>query len=82
MLQGLEEAPFGTNAILKLFGKWVVPEIEFESVFLRENARRFAKALEGYHTALIYVGESERYSSLTVVMLCTCTWRVYGTIMS
>ena len=62
-----------TWLIMKLFGKLLVPNIPFESAFLRTHAKSFSDALRGTFCKVIYIGGIDGAESLRVVFSeCGC----------
>jgi len=64
----VEAAPTGSKTITKMLGPYIVPSIEFESLFLRTEAQAFARALHGTGTKIIYIGGADSMPAIEAVL--------------
>jgi len=59
----------GTRALATYFGSFLVPQVEYESLFLREHSNRFSEALNGHGgTCVIYVGGADSLDAVEAVL--------------
>lgn len=58
-------APDGSKWIVKFFGPYIVPKIDFEPMFLRDYGQRFLRVLEGTGCKVIYVGGADSFQDIT-----------------
>eukprot|EP00756_Hemistasia_phaeocysticola_P008626 Hpha_TRINITY_DN14678_c0_g8::TRINITY_DN14678_c0_g8_i1::g.48595::m.48595 len=62
----------GSAFILKYFGKWLVPEVEYESLFLRDGALKMMHALRSSPSTaqckVIYVGGADSLLGMEKLM--------------
>ena len=72
-LQQMAEAmPVGSKLITRLLGRLLVPTIPYESLFLRDIAKRFVDALEGTDAKVIYVGGCDSLAAVEEVLAMGC----------
>lgn len=58
--QKMAEGVHGASKwLLKLFGRWIVPKLDFEPMFLRSNTLEFVSALKGSGVGVIYIGGAD-----------------------
>lgn len=72
-LQQMADAmPKGSKTLTRVLGRFLVPTIPFESLFLRDIATAFVKALEGTSGSVIYVGGVDSLSAAQEVLSIGC----------
>jgi 2,4-dienoyl-CoA reductase-like NADH-dependent reductase (Old Yellow Enzyme family) len=64
----VEALPSGSQTLLKYLGTYLVPAIEFESLFLRADAKAFFTALQGTNTKIIYIGGADSMAAIETVL--------------
>jgi 2,4-dienoyl-CoA reductase-like NADH-dependent reductase (Old Yellow Enzyme family) len=64
----VEALPTGANTILKYAGRFLVPSIEFESIFLRKDAQAFITAVNGTGTKIVYIGGADSMANIEAVL--------------
>jgi 2,4-dienoyl-CoA reductase-like NADH-dependent reductase (Old Yellow Enzyme family) len=69
----VEALPKGSKWIAKNLGTIVVPEIEYESLFLNDAAQQFVQALRGTDTQVIYIGGADSLQAIERVLQQGCT---------
>eukprot|EP00939_MAST-03C_sp_MAST-3C-sp1_P002626 g2626.t1 len=54
--------------VMRIFGRWLVPSVPYESLFLRHVAKQFVEALREEETRIIYVGGADSLSAIETVL--------------
>lgn len=68
----VEALPAGSRRIAKLAGRYIVPQIEYESLFLRPMTQHFIQALEGSPAKVIYIGGADSSVAIEAVLADGC----------
>lgn len=74
MADGLKSGAAGAFAsfIMRYFGNWLVPSIEYETLFLRSYARAFVRALSRTNMSVVYVGGADSNIAIDSVLHDGC----------
>jgi 2,4-dienoyl-CoA reductase-like NADH-dependent reductase (Old Yellow Enzyme family) len=70
--QIIEAAPLGSKTIAKYAGPYIVPSIEFESLFLRSEAQLFLSKVQDTGTKIIYIGGADSMAAIETVLADGC----------